>query len=118
VRLARRQSLAFWLVFGGCFLSLLQLHWLHDIQRSLVMNTNTPLQELVHEIERLPPDAVVGLLGFVRSLRIVPGHPAANGSTMSEPRAKLLDYAGVLRDSTHWNEHPLDIQEQMRDEWA
>jgi hypothetical protein len=86
------------------------------------MSTNTQLQnqlqELVHEIEALPPDAVVGLLSFVSSLRVVTGNPAANATTLPEPRAKLLDYAGVLRDSAHWNEHPLDIQGQLRDEWA
>lgn len=81
------------------------------------MNT-TPLQELVHEIERLPPDAVVGLLGFVRSLRLVSADPAASASAAGIERTKLLDYAGLLRGSAHWNEHPLDVQERIRDEWA
>lgn len=71
---------------------------------------------ILRELRYLPSNKMQEVLDFVRFLR----RPLVKSSMRSvnvSSSNKLLDFAGILKDSPNFNDSPLSVQEKMRCDW-
>lgn len=69
-------------------------------------------ERIYNLVRTMPEDQASEVLDFIEFLR---------QKTKPQPlqtEKSLLDFAGILQDSPHFNEDPVAIQRMMRDEWS
>ena len=72
---------------------------------------------LLSEIEASPDEMLAETLNFLRFLKFQQAQQEANVMSSSKSK-KLADYSGILKDSPNFNGDPVEIQEEMRNEWS
>ena len=79
---------------------------------------NSLIKEITAHSEKLPENAQQEIFDFIQFLENKL-QTAKEKQTLKDKKNKDLEhFIGVLKNSPNFNEDPLVIQKQMRDEWG